>query len=118
MDRTRFRCTGFCTLDGAEEEVILFSELPNVEVTFAGTPIKVGVLVFGRDKNNSPKSIYYKYEGRLISPYEMRRRNWGGLPLWAFAKLVYGPRKYGFITAVFFAENEILKDIPFLKVDR
>lgn len=52
----------------------------------------VNLLVFSRDNYSSPDSWYYEFNGRLISPFEQRVKNWPQVEgaLGILFKLTYG----------------------------
>lgn len=45
-----------------------------------------------RDGMLSPKSVYYKYKGRWITQYEMKKKHWAGPSLNLLFTIVYGDK--------------------------
>lgn len=54
---------------------IITSKL-GVTVIYQGKNVKVDAYLMGRSGRNSPASLYFKYKGRWISPYEQEKRGW------------------------------------------
>ena len=50
----------------------------------------VNIHVHSREGLKSPDSWYYEYNGRLISPFERRVKNWSQPNLNFFFKRIYG----------------------------
>lgn len=64
----------------------------NISVMFNDKKVSVCVYTSGREGALSPTSYCYKYKGRFISAYEMKKRGWADLSLNQWFKIIYNDK--------------------------
>ena len=73
-----------------------------------GVTNKVEVYQTSRFGSKSPTSFYYKFQARLITPYEIKKRGWSGITIDILFKATYTNKD---MANMFMKRNYLLEKI-------